>query len=433
MYLIFTKKYSDTYWKLLHWIVYISLMATSVWFTWGVLKKFAQQETAIRQYEDKIEAHPTIVICGFSLSEEYQEFFNISYTTYQSDGFSIEDEVVLTMGENYLEKSGGIVNLTKIYTRYNYLCYAINTNQNVDERESEIKILFLTDDLYTFWIKILVFFTSDKNTYGVTRREWRDGESYSFIISRGVKRDVTLTVEKNINLKCSEESFYEYIASRLSEQSFGKCNDTCLMTSLPNDPFPICPNYDEWTDKDINYDEIIERESDCNWSIVNNLIRNITDNDKHQKTCIMTQYSGFYHEIFGEETGIRYKFALPLKAKVYEEYFIIDSIQLIGSVGGTLGMFIGFSFSNLIICIIEYFRSLMERKLTLRKIFTETICKYLEWIIYLSLMATAILFAWEVIEKFFGQNKGIKQHTEKIESHPTITICPFLHSPYEGN
>ena len=56
----------------------------------------------------------------------------------------------------------------------------------------------------------------------------------------------------------------------------------------------------------------------------------------------------------------------------------------------------------------------------------ETIWKFLEWIIYLSLMATAILLAKDVIEKFFDQNTGIKQNMEKIESHPTISICPFL-------
>ena len=30
-------------------------------------------------------------------------------------------------------------------------------------------------------------------------------------------------------------------------------------------------------------------------------------------------------------------------SKVYEEYLIFDAIGMIGSVGGTLGMFIGFS------------------------------------------------------------------------------------------
>ena len=67
----------------------------------------------------------------------------------------------------------------------------------------------------------------------------------------------------------------------------------------------------------------------------------------------------------------------------------------------------------------------MERKLRSRKKFTKTIWKCLEWIIYFFLTSTAILFAREVIEKFFGHSTGIKQSMEKIESHPTVTICQF--------
>ena len=97
-----------TYWKLLNWIIYISLVAISVWFTWGVLDKFAKQATAIRQYEDEIDMHPTIIIC---LGTDYQKF-RITYTTYQSDGVTIEDEVILKMGENFLENTGEKVHVT---------------------------------------------------------------------------------------------------------------------------------------------------------------------------------------------------------------------------------------------------------------------------------------------------------------------------------
>ena len=93
-------------------------------------------------------------------------------------------------------------------------------------------------------------------------------------------------------------------------------------------------------------------------------------------------------------------------------------------------MFIGFSFSNLITCIIEFIQSVIEKKLgkhlPSEKQRRES-KEVLEWIIYLCLMATAIYFSKEVIEKFFGQSIGMKQNMEKIESHPTITICPFLH------
>ena len=170
---------------------------------------------------------------------------------------------------------------------------------------------------------------------------------------------------------------------------------------------------------------------DCNWNVVRNLIQTITNNNEHPKTCITSQYPGLSQESYDKDAKIKYKFALPLKAKVYEEYFIIDSFGLIGSVGGTLGVFIGFSFSGLIINIIEYIKTLIERKQISRKRFTHTIWKCFEWIIYLSLMVAAILFAREVIEKFFHENTGIKKNMEKIEQHPSITICPFLQSSYK--
>ena len=421
MYLVFTKKFFDNYWKLIGWIAYISLVAISVWFTMGVLDKYARQETAIQQDKDKIESHPTIAICravGFdTLEYQIQKHINITYTTYQSNGLSVEDEVVLKMGENDLENSKDNVNLTLIHTLYSGPCLTISTNRKVDETDTEIKIMDLE-------INLSAFLTSDKNSYGVTRMDWRDGEVYKFEISRGIRKDLTLTVDKNINLKCSEESFYQYVASNLSEKSFELCNNTCLMISLPNNPYPICPN---WMERIKHYI------TDCNWNITRNLIQNITDNNEHQKTCITTQYYALSKE--GKSTSgeaiIRYRFSLPLKTKVYEEYFIIDSIGLIGSVGGTLGVFIGFSFSNLIICTIEYIQSLMKKKLgkhqISRNFVKENFLKCLEWMIYLSLMTAAILFAREVIEKFFGQNTGIKQNMEKLESHPTITICPFMY------
>ena len=104
MYFVLSKKFSDSYWNLLRWIAYVSLLATSLWFTWGVKEKFAQQETAIRLYEDNIDAHPTISLCNTLM--EYEKDFNITYTTYQNDGFSVDDEVVLIKGENDLRSSG---------------------------------------------------------------------------------------------------------------------------------------------------------------------------------------------------------------------------------------------------------------------------------------------------------------------------------------
>ena len=52
-----------------------------------------------------------------------------------------------------------------------------------------------------------------------------------------------------------------------------------------------------------------------------------------------------------------YYFANPEYTKVFKEYVIVTEMGLIGNVGGTLGMCIGFSFSGLIALIISFFKS----------------------------------------------------------------------------
>ena len=58
-----------------------------------------------------------------------------------------------------------------------------------------------------------------------------------------------------------------------------------------------------------------------------------------------------------------YSFSPPITTMVYEEYLIYDGLGLIGSVGGTLGMCVGFSFSSVINSIVS-FLSFIKNKCT---------------------------------------------------------------------
>ena len=46
---------------------------------------------------------------------------------------------------------------------------------------------------------------------------------------------------------------------------------------------------------------------------------------------------------------------------VYEEYYLYDSTDIIGLIGGTLGMFIGFSIFDTIMAILSQIRSLFRK------------------------------------------------------------------------
>ena len=60
---------------------------------------------------------------------------------------------------------------------------------------------------------------------------------------------------------------------------------------------------------------------------------------------------------------VSYEFASPEYVKTYEEYLICDGKTMIGNVGGTFGMFIGFSFSNVISNLIEIFQRFGNRRM----------------------------------------------------------------------
>ena len=94
------------------------------------------------------------------------------------------------------------------------------------------------------------------------------------------------------------------------------------------------------------------------------ILANIIRTEVCPKSCSIIQYSGKVLYKFQSVTNdipefaIAYQFAYPESMKVYEEYLIYDAIGMIGSIGGTLGMFIGFSLSNLLTIVINFFQSL---------------------------------------------------------------------------
>ena len=74
------------------------------------------------------------------------------------------------------------------------------------------------------------------------------------------------------------------------------------------------------------------------------------------KSCNIKKYLG--EIVFEEDIAVyglsnntfftTFEFAPPYKVNISEQYLIYDFIGLVGSVGGTLGLFIGFSFYDII-------------------------------------------------------------------------------------
>ena len=124
---------------------------------------------------------------------------------------------------------------------------------------------------------------------------------------------------------------------------------------------PFCQNLEDDTCARDVFDDI-------KYKIENNFTNIVNLRCKH--ACTILQYSGkevaeYPPFVFDPSTTDayvgRYQFEnVDNKMTVFNQYLIYDSMAMIGSVGGTFGMFIGFSMTGFISSIIELFK---ERKI----------------------------------------------------------------------
>ena len=175
--------------------------------------------------------------------------------------------------------------------------------------------------------KLNAFFTSEKNAYGIALRVWKNGKVAKVEVDKSFRRIVDLIPEKftYMETKCSYESFYECF-SRLIKNSNAS---TSVPGSLPS--LPICkmtnlhPFWKFW-DK-------------------------VSKNGQCPKICHTLQYYLETSNPFKKtENNVTFQLGFRINSNtiLHEEYLIYDVTSMIGSVGGTFGMCIGFSFTGIL-------------------------------------------------------------------------------------
>ena len=219
--------------------------------------------------------------------------------------------------------------------------------------------------------QLLVWVTSEENSYGVAEERWFDGITVNpslllFIepITRYCYSRLNIhevTEYKNIASICSKYSYYECLAKRFADEDLSKhsislgtghnctfTNDKCLPYTMPfnNLIIPVCQYY--WTPS---------IESECFEKILHKLEEN--QETECRKFCQVKEYQTekdltWDRLYYAGEFGFEYKFikkdstndlrSKKIFKKVKEEYFITNEVSLLGNIGGTLGMFVGFSF-----------------------------------------------------------------------------------------
>ena len=121
--------------------------------------------------------------------------------------------------------------------------------------------------------------------------------------------------------------------------NFSSCQKRCTPYLLPIPDLPIC------SFNDSDYEARV-----CAYEALRQAYLDSEESGTYKRLCNINQYTG--ETIITEDTDafrlvFGYKFAKPGLTIKYQEYLTFDPISLLGTIGGTLGIYIGFSCSGL--------------------------------------------------------------------------------------
>ena len=97
------------------------------------------------------------------------------------------------------------------------------------------------------------------------------------------------------------------------------------------------------------------------WPLIH-LLR--TASESCPKHCSQVQYSGdvmYYIDSETNKSTIGWMYAVSKTKEVYEEYLVYDVAGFIGSFGGTLGLFVGFSIADCIFYVTDWLANFIKK------------------------------------------------------------------------
>ena len=335
--------------KSINCILFVLFCTLAGYFLLNVIDQYQAKKTNLAQSLEPITKLPTIVLCLSSQSWIYGQNINISY---EVGSFWLD---ILEAGKQYhLEEANEIVQLVQFSEK----CLKINSTltssfKQGDERYFHISTHQLNDSEK---IQATFYFSSEENSNGFFVYDWLEGIVFEQNVIIGHHVEVRIKQHEFKYMKdtnnCSEESNFQrwkkLMLNTSSEELIQECNVTCTPYQFLSDEIPLCG----WKDTEAEARDCTE------WYFINNWWH-LKNEVGYKMPCTSLDYSGkmtYFDAEYGEpnSTLFGYKFSTPMMTTVNEEYLIFDMVGLIGSVGGTLGMCVGFSFSGVSNTILDF-------------------------------------------------------------------------------
>ena len=194
--------------------------------------------------------------------------------------------------------------------------------------------------------------TTENNTW--CELGYYDGENKDTFAEFGYKNVVTMKPEKFIyiqdNEKCRDVPYVQMTFEKISAYIKENCTQSCR---LPD--YYLCKPYM----KAVGHLPICdtEVEDQCYKRAKQDAIEEMQRSNLHKPcTKLQYKYDSIVWKISPHDNQAKFevKFLSPARVKVKEEYLIYNLVSMISAIGGTMGLFIGFSFTQVSSFLLEY-------------------------------------------------------------------------------
>ena len=341
--------------KIIEWSIYICFCVLAAIFVKGVWDQYHAKETFLGQSLEPFTELPSVILClktpwAWSYSKgniKIEHKDNSDGTVYQT---LIENE------PRYMSESNESVIMHQVKSN----CFRVKFTPGLSidkSRNRYLKVRFLKSEPSA----VIAYFASEENSFGQFNGDWYDGKVYRKEILPGHLVYLDISQKKYTHLdqddQCSHQTFVQQWMPYLLKANFSEAPKKCANNYfLETQGFPLC-GWGDGQNKTIRnaaYKVII--------ASYGNFIKKIG----HKRPCHVIEYSGqttsdnYLNRLGEKEFEMKFQFGSPGMTLHYTERYVFDTLPFVGSVGGTLGMCIGFSFFGLISTVLDSIKSRMK-------------------------------------------------------------------------
>ena len=369
-------------------IVYVGLTSITFFFVRDSLQQFLKKETYFLTNKEHLNQSdtPTLVLC-FEAQDSWGRFQYLSNLTLYVNDRNIRN---VSMWANYLiEGRNEVSNLTgdKSYLMMKQMdVQDVNLQTIVSKVTGETSYILYRHCLkispeevqlnkIEFWMFIYprsigtakLYVTSEENSYGAVFSKWYDGSVDPFTLHDNIYHQLHVSQIKEtqyVQERCKKEkSYYQCLASKLEQSTNKSCTNLTMPTSTKYQDWPNCDTFEEAASQyralvSLHSDEKICKQDGDKMCLVKEFMI-----QEHKQLPIVSEYYPFVFSLDMDAQASPdggHRISKPFK-NVFKETYIIDKIQMVGNIGGTLGLMIGFSFLT---CLIEWIGSIALGALT---------------------------------------------------------------------